>query len=594
MDIAKGGVAPATRRDLYVAFRNALLSGSQYDWTLPEHVDQSAEAELPLVTVTRLVEDRANYKPDARDNIRTYLAAIAAKSGAKIRASTLAGNPGRLISGGEAAPRISDDFIYFGSNGGTDGEASLAIDTDAGGCAVLHCLAYITATAADHFYVSLEDARSDLSEAIRIGSGGVTMVRDFYALDIGGRTPRLYSLAVGGGFFSVYINGALVWRRKRPDAQRPAGLAFKLLGRTSSASTDGGVFEYEFWSLDAPFTGFDTDEQAHLDAWAGSLAAKAAVFPLYQLTRSISDFSLDTNEAAVIRAMTEAMGTIKGHPDWMFQTLEKALSPEGRARWTSVARGLTPAPIIDVENVSVSFSRNPSADLSLWRHLRRRPTNHFPVLSGVNFQAYPGDVVGVIGHNGAGKSTLLRTLAGLVPIKTGKILVRGNHMLLRGGLGLRLELSGRENIVSLGIYMGLSYRRIMALVDEIIDFAELADHIDKPAKYYSDGMLSRLVFSTATSVSPEILMLDELLGAGDIKFQDKAQKRLREFMNRSKLVIVVTHSVAFVREQCNKAMVLSNGRQIYFGEPVQAVSTYLADLHLSPADAGKIDATTHF
>jgi ABC-type polysaccharide/polyol phosphate transport system ATPase subunit len=262
------------------------------------------------------------------------------------------------------------------------------------------------------------------------------------------------------------------------------------------------------------------------------------------------------------------------------RSLESLLPSPDRTRWNEVAARIVPRPVIEVDDLTVRFHK----DFARASHILgrfRRDAETFNVLESVNFSAYPGDVVGIIGHNGAGKSTFLRTLAGLIPIDAGRIRVRNNFMLLRGGLGIRPHLTGRENVVSAGIYMGLTPNDARKLIDDILEFSELGEHFDRPTKYYSDGMMSRLIFSLATSVSPEILLLDELLGAGDISFQEKAKRRMDNFIRSSRVVIVVTHGVQFVRESCNKALVLDHGKQLYFGEPEKAVSVYLTQLNMS-------------
>jgi ABC-type polysaccharide/polyol phosphate transport system ATPase subunit len=173
--------------------------------------------------------------------------------------------------------------------------------------------------------------------------------------------------------------------------------------------------------------------------------------------------------------------------------------------------------------------------------------------------------------------------------------MRGTFALLKGGVGIQPNLTGRENIFHAGICLGLSPAEISSIRDEIIEFSELEDAIDRPVKYYSDGMRSRLVFSIATSVSPDILMLDELLSAGDVGFRDKASRRMDEFMERSKAVVVVTHGLEYVRERCNKALYLSKGHQMYYGSPEMAVSRYLDEMGMTmhQAAATQIDGEGH-
>ena len=197
------------------------------------------------------------------------------------------------------------------------------------------------------------------------------------------------------------------------------------------------------------------------------------------------------------------------------------------------------------------------------------------VLHGVSLRVDEGAFVAVIGANGAGKSTLLRALCGLIDIHQGRITIADRFLLLRPGMGMRDELTGRENIYSMGFYLGLELADVRGLVDDIIEFSELGSHIDKAVKYYSDGMRARLSFSIATSFAPEVLFLDELLGAGDISFQEKAQARLRSFIKSVGTVVVVTHSMQFVTESCTKALLMHGGKQVYFGDPQEAVARFM-------------------
>ena len=128
--------------------------------------------------------------------------------------------------------------------------------------------------------------------------------------------------------------------------------------------------------------------------------------------------------------------------------------------------------------------------------------------------------------------------------------------------------------------MGLNLKETNNIYDEIVDFSELHSAIDRPFKFYSDGMKSRLIFSIATAVAPDILMLDELLNAGDIKFQQKATLRMDELISRSKVVVVVTHSIPFVAEKCNKALLISHGRQVSYGSPDIVISKFFNELHM--------------
>ena len=140
------------------------------------------------------------------------------------------------------------------------------------------------------------------------------------------------------------------------------------------------------------------------------------------------------------------------------------------------------------------------------------------------------------------------------------------------------DLTGRENVLKTGLYMGFIPNEIYRLMDEIIEFAELKDHIDRPFRYYSDGMRARLVFALATAIPRDILLLDELLSAGDMGFQRKAMKRLDEFIARAKLVFVVQHTFDFVLSRCTKCLLLDHGRPVYFGDPKIATELYKESL----------------
>jgi ABC-type polysaccharide/polyol phosphate transport system ATPase subunit len=230
--------------------------------------------------------------------------------------------------------------------------------------------------------------------------------------------------------------------------------------------------------------------------------------------------------------------------------------------------------VVAVKDLTVELSRNPSEERRLHRLIKSKRET-FRAVDQVNFELNKGDVLGIIGHNGAGKSTLLRALCGLIDPVAGRIEIVNQFLLLRPGIGMRDELTGRENITSMAFYLGLGLQEANALSDDIVSFSELGDHIDKPVKYYSDGMRARLVFSIATSFAPDVLFLDELLGAGDIGFQEKAQARLRSFLTKVGTVIIVTHAVDFVLQSCTKGLLMHGGRQVYFGSPEETVARYL-------------------
>jgi len=196
-------------------------------------------------------------------------------------------------------------------------------------------------------------------------------------------------------------------------------------------------------------------------------------------------------------------------------------------------------------------------------------------LDGVSFSLQDGDVLAVIGRNGAGKSTLCLALSGIIQPDRGRVEVRGwISTLLALGAGFIKNLSGRDNIYLNGALLGLSKVEIDEKFDEIVDFAELEEFIDVPIRQYSSGMLARLGFSVAVSVTPEILIIDEVLGVGDEAFRRKCQERMKELMESSKAIIIVTHNSEFAKALCNKALWLKRGKVKEYGDVEPVVGGY--------------------
>ena len=196
-------------------------------------------------------------------------------------------------------------------------------------------------------------------------------------------------------------------------------------------------------------------------------------------------------------------------------------------------------------------------------------------LNDFNFLAKEGDRVGVIGHNGAGKSTLLKTIAGIYPIENGKLQVCGKiRALFDISLGFDLESTGRENILYRGLLLGATPEEIAAKTEEIIAFTDIGEFIDYPVKAYSTGMAVRLAFAVSTCISGEILLLDEVVSAGDASFQSKAKNRILELMDEAKIMVFVTHDLVTMQEVCNRTLLMQRGKVIFDGEPKEAVEIY--------------------
>lgn len=202
-------------------------------------------------------------------------------------------------------------------------------------------------------------------------------------------------------------------------------------------------------------------------------------------------------------------------------------------------------------------------------------------LKNFNLEIKDGERVGVIGFNGAGKSTLLKALAGLYPIKTGSIETKGEiRPMFELTLGFDMESTGRENIMNRGLMLGGTPDEVRSKEQEIIDFAELGQFIDYPIKSYSSGMLVRLAFAISTSVTGDILLVDEILSAGDINFQAKAKARMMNIMDRARILVLVLHDMSTIRDVCDRTIFLKNGEIVADGKPDEVINIYLSNLSM--------------
>jgi len=198
-------------------------------------------------------------------------------------------------------------------------------------------------------------------------------------------------------------------------------------------------------------------------------------------------------------------------------------------------------------------------------------------LTGVDLDIEHGDRLAIIGANGAGKSTLLKVLAGIYAPTHGRVYANGRvSALLTASVGLNPDATGRENIINRGMYMDVHPRQMRARIDEIAAFSELGYYIDMPVRTYSSGMMIRLCFAVATSLRPEILLMDEWLAAGDAAFLAKARQRMEDFVSGSSILVLASHSMALLREWCNRAILLDRGRIVAAGEVDEVEAAYAA------------------
>ena len=196
-------------------------------------------------------------------------------------------------------------------------------------------------------------------------------------------------------------------------------------------------------------------------------------------------------------------------------------------------------------------------------------------LSDITFDIEHGDRLAIIGANGAGKSTLLKVLAGIYEPTRGQLYASGQiSALLTASVGLNPDATGRENIITRGMFMDVHPRDMRTRIDEIAEFTELGYYIDMPVRTYSAGMMIRLCFAVATSVRPQILLMDEWLAAGDAGFLSKARQRMEDFLADTSILVLASHSVPLLKEWCNRAILLERGRIVAMGGVDEVAAAY--------------------
>lgn len=197
-------------------------------------------------------------------------------------------------------------------------------------------------------------------------------------------------------------------------------------------------------------------------------------------------------------------------------------------------------------------------------------------LNGVSVELKEGDRMALLGRNGSGKTTLLKLCAGLILPDSGSASISGSHAaIINPGAGLDPEKTGAENVDYVGRLLGVSRARRAALVTEVTAFTELGDFMNLPVRTYSAGMMVRLLFALATSIERDIIIADEVLGAGDAHFVEKAAARVRHMFDRAKLLLIATHSGEIAKQLCNRAMWLDSGRVMMVGDPEEVWDAYL-------------------
>lgn len=232
---------------------------------------------------------------------------------------------------------------------------------------------------------------------------------------------------------------------------------------------------------------------------------------------------------------------------------------------------------IEIKNLTKEYKMYPTKKDRLIEAIFPGVERHttFRAMDNLNLEVKKGEILGILGKNGAGKSTLLKMVTGVVTPTNGEIKTNGKiSSLLELGTAFNMELTGIENIYQHGQVMGLTNEQIEERKQEIIDFADIGEHLYQPVKTYSSGMFARLAFSCAINVDPEILIVDEVLSVGDMAFQLKCFKKFEQFKKAGKTILFVTHSITDVLKNCTRTIIISSGKKIFDGGVKEGVEKY--------------------
>jgi ABC-type polysaccharide/polyol phosphate transport system ATPase subunit len=237
--------------------------------------------------------------------------------------------------------------------------------------------------------------------------------------------------------------------------------------------------------------------------------------------------------------------------------------------------------VIELGDVTLTFPGRSVRGIRDWlgaafgHHAAVATTGGVDALRGVSLRVERGERLGIIGANGAGKTTLLKTVSGIYPPTSGRVRVDGElACLFELATGFEMEANGWENIRTRGLLLGLSRAEIRARSAEIAAFSDLGAALDRPVKTYSAGMFVRLAFAVSTSISPDVLLLDEIIGAGDMQFQEKAKKRLDGLIAKASLLLLVSHEMRAIRRLCSRVVWLESGSVQADGSPDDVIAAY--------------------
>jgi ABC-type polysaccharide/polyol phosphate transport system ATPase subunit len=231
---------------------------------------------------------------------------------------------------------------------------------------------------------------------------------------------------------------------------------------------------------------------------------------------------------------------------------------------------------IEVKNVSISYRILNSISIRKTLFHKKQRNEVFEAVKDVSFEVEEGGILGIIGKNGSGKSTLLRSMAGVFSPNSGVIDLHGHSVSLMAlGVGFKPELTGRANVMLSGLLLGFTENEVEARMDEIIDFAELGEFIDRPVRTYSSGMHSKLAFAITAMLETDIMLVDEVLSVGDERFRVKSMNKMRQLItDAERTVVIVSHDIPTLSELCDRVLWLHDGEMKEIGEPGMVLGHY--------------------
>lgn len=432
------------------------------------------------------------------------------------------------------------------------------------------------------------------------GAGKTTLCRvlsglllpDTGTAEVHGRVSALLSMGTGfdlqlTGRENIYLNGMMLgFSRRHIDRIRERIIDFSGLGRfieqplkTYSSGMRGrlgfsiaSMVDPDILILDEALSAGDLDFSEKAGKKMQALISEASLV-------LVVSHNLEFINRFCTRALWLDQGRVRadGEPEQITQTYLETCGPAPRKKKAVNLKPSKPligeSEVIRVNRVGVAYGR------SSWFRRRFLPSQkqkeEFWALDDLSFSVRQGEILGVIGQNGAGKSTLCRVLAGIMKPDKGSVRIDGHIMsLLSFGTGFDIQLSGRDNVFLNGMMLGFTKSEMFARYDSIAAFSGIEKFLDQPVKQYSSGMRTRLGFSIAAMMNPDIFIIDEALNAGDARFFEKASAKIQEMMRRARATIVVTHNMKFVRTICTRALRMEKGRLVDQGAPQEVVARY--------------------